>query len=239
MHIRMLAADKSDRRMDYVKKTISTSTAISKAQCDAFHKRFGKHVTQAYGIIEIGLPVINLQKSAEAPDAIGYAVPGYTVEILDDNFQTIPPGKVGHLAMRGPGMFDAYLFPPQMRDAILQQGWFMTGDLASKNSEGLITVEGRRKSMINVAGNKVFPEEVEAVLNQYPGIKNSRVSGYQHALLGECVQVEIVMHDKTESPTSETLRKFCREHLSPYKVPQQFIFVDELAMTDSGKVKRN
>src|SRR4030095_2087491 len=104
------------------------------------------------------------------PDSIGYAVNGYEVAILNDDFKELPPGSTGNLAIKGPGMLDGYLSPPTSREAILQHGWFMTGDLASKNSDGLIKVEGRKKSMINVAGNKVFPEDVESVLNRHPAI---------------------------------------------------------------------
>ena len=92
--------------------------------------------------------------------------------------------------------------------------------------------------MNNVAGNKVFPEEVETVLNRHPAIKSSRVSGYQHTLLGEGVLAEIVLYENTEVPDTESLRSYCREHLSPHKIPQKMIFIAELEMTGSGKVKR-
>ena len=238
IHIRLLANDTGILKMDSVRKVISTSTAISKVQCNDFLSRFNKPVSQAYGIIEIGLPVINLQKSLESPEAIGYAVPGFEVAILDDDFNELPASIQGHLAIRGPGMLDAYLSPPKLREDILQHGWFMTGDLASKNDDGLIKVEGRKKSMINVAGNKVFPEEVETVLNHHPSIQLSRVCGYQHALLGESVQAELLVHPGKEKPDPEELRAYCRERLSPHKVPQKLIFVETLPLTNSGKLIR-
>ncbi|MDQ3051612.1 MAG: acyl--CoA ligase [Bacteroidota bacterium] len=238
VHIRMLGNDTGNQQMNSIKKIVSTSTAISKEQCNAFYQRFKKPVSQAYGIIEIGLPVINFEKSFETPDAIGYAVTGYDVAILDDDFSEVAPGITGHLAMRGPGMLDAYLSPPVVRDQILKHGWFMTGDLASKSEDGLIKVEGRIKSMINVAGNKVFPEEVEAILNLHPGILVSRVSGYTHLLLGEGVQAELVVKPGLMHLDIEAIRKFCREHLSPHKIPQKILFVKELPVTDSGKLKR-
>ena len=238
MQIRMLSNDSSTKMMEPVKRIISTSTAISKEQCDAFYSRFKKPVSQAYGIIEIGLPVINFDQAVSHPDAIGYEVPGYTVAILDESLIEVPAGNTGHLAIKGPGMLDAYLSPPELRSEILQQGWFMTGDLASKDETGLITVKGRKKSMINVAGNKVFPEEVEAVLNRHPAVKSSRVSGYKHTLLGEGVQAEIVLKETETSLDVEALRKFCRLHLSPHKVPQKIIITEVLELTGSGKVKR-
>ena len=238
LHIRLLANDRSERQMPGLRRVISTSTSISKEQCDAFRRRFGIPVSQAYGIIEVGLPVINMEKSTDFPDAIGYALPDYEVEILDDAGKVLPSGQVGHLAMRGPGMLDAYLEPPRVRAEILQNGWFMTGDMASKQPDGLIRVEGRKKSMINVSGNKVFPEEVEAVLNGHPNVAASRVSGYVHRLLGECVQAEIVLKPGAAAIDAEVIHAWCRGRLSIYKVPQKVIFVEELPMTDSGKIKR-
>lgn len=238
MHIRLLANDTSGRQMPTLKRVISTSTGISAAQCEAFRQRFDIPVSQAYGIIEIGLPIVNMEKSEEKPDAVGYALPDYEVEILDDQFQLVPPETIGHLAMRGPGMFDAYLEPAQKREDILAQGWFMTGDLASKRADGLITLEGRKKSMINVSGNKVFPEEVEAVLQQHPAVQLSRVSGFQHRFLGESVQAEVVLKNG-EQVGVEELIGFCRQRLSTYKVPQKVLFVETLPLTGSGKVIRH
>ena len=237
MHIRLLAKDASGQQLPTLKTVISTSTGISAAQCEAFQRRFNIPVSQAYGIIEVGLPIINFEKSEAAPDAVGYALPDYQVEILDDDGNILPPNSIGHLAMSGPGMVDAYLTPPRGREEILQDGWFMTGDLASKQEDGLIKIEGRKKSMINVSGNKVFPEEVEAVLNQHPAIQLSRVQGFQHRFLGECVQAEVVFKPGQEGDTEEIIT-FCRKRLSTYKVPQKLIFVEQLPMTDSGKLIR-
>lgn len=238
MHIRLLASDKTDRKFTYLKRVISTSTAISSSFCEAFKKRFTIDVSQAYGIIEIGLPIINLQKSALHPDAVGHALPAYSVEILSSNFEVLPANTLGKLAIKGPGMFDGYLSPPQLKSDNVKNGWFLTGDLAVKNEEGLITVKGREKSMINVSGNKVFPEEVEQVINQHPAIADCKVFGIEHALLGETVKAMVVLHHP-ESIGSEELTDFCRSRLSTYKVPQFIEFTTQLEMTGSGKIKRN
>ena len=224
--------------MPSVRKVISTSTAISRDQCLAFRSRYDLPVIQAYGIIELGLPAVNSEMAAIHPDAIGYPSPGFEIEILDDEGQVLPAGETGNLAMRGPGMFDAYLNPPVLSDRVLNTGWFMTGDLAVKSPDGLITVAGRRKSMINVAGNKVFPEDVEAVLDRHPGVKICRVRGFSHPILGESVLAEVVPLAGVK-PDPEELIRFCRKSLSSYKVPQKIIFVESLPMTPSGKVSRS
>ncbi|MBK9480085.1 MAG: AMP-binding protein [Bacteroidetes bacterium] len=238
MHIRLLASDKTERKFTCLKHVISTSTAISSSFCEAFKKRYSIDVSQAYGIIEIGLPIINLQKSTLHPDAVGHALPAYSVEILSTNFEVLPANTLGKLAIKGPGMFDGYLSPPQLKADIVKNGWFLTGDLAIKNEEGLITVKGREKSMINVSGNKVFPEEVEQVLNLHPAIADCKVFGIEHALLGETVKAMVVLH-QPESIGVDELADFCRSRLSTYKVPQFIEFTTQLEMTGSGKIKRS
>ena len=238
MHIRMLAGDNSGANLSSLKMVISTSAGISLEACNAFKDRFNIDVSQAYGIIEIGLPMINYKKSTEYPDAVGHALPDYQVEMLDENLKILPAGQIGKLAIKGPGMFDGYLSPPQIRKDILQKGWFMTGDLASKTEGGLVKVEGREKSMINVSGNKVFPEEVEAVLNSHPLVNLSRIYGNKHPLLGEIVEAEVILKLDSEISVEELL-SYCRQKLSTYKVPQIVKFVKEIEMTGSGKVIRH
>lgn len=234
---RLLANDTTDADFKTLKMAISTSTAVSIDICRAFYDRFGIGVTQAYGVIEVGLPIINTRDNEPRPDAVGHALPDYEVEILGDDGAILQCGDIGHLAMRGPGMFDGYLTPPQTRDDILNHGWFMTGDLASKTPDGLIKIEGRKKSMINVSGNKVFPEEVEALLNAHPMVKISRVMGGVHHMIGEIVEAEVVLNDG-HRVTARELIDFCREKLSAYKLPQRIRFVDSIEMTGSGKVAR-
>ncbi len=236
MHIRMLANHPGPVEMATLKTVISTSTAISAEDIQRFTAKTGKAVSQAYGIIEIGLPIVNHLQAREHPEAVGHALPAYEVVILDDDMKELPPGESGHLAISGPGMFDGYLNPPSTREETLKGKWFMTGDLATKSRDGLITIRGREKSMINVSGNKVFPEEVENVLNMHPAVKVSRVFGGKHPLLGEVVQAEIVPEGK--APEVEDLIGFCRLKLSTYKVPQRIAMVEKLDFTVTGKLKR-
>lgn len=237
MQIRLLASDTGKEVMNSLKMVISTSAAISVDICKAFKKRFHKDVSQAYGIIEIGLPMINYVKSSEHPEAVGYALPDYTVEILDDSYNPVLAGTVGHLAIKGPGMFDAYLTPPTLRQDVLKNGYFLTADFATKSEDGLVKVEGREKSMINVSGNKVFPEEVEGLLETLPEIKLARITGAPHPLMGQIIQAEVVLHEGMTIDIEEVLT-YCRKRLSTYKVPQRLKIVNELPMTATGKLMR-
>ena len=238
MQIQLLASNKDGDMLPSLKMVISTSAAISVDACKAFKNRFNLDVSQAYGIIEIGLPIINHIKSEEYPEAVGYALPDYTVEILDDNYNPLPFGSIGHLAIKGPGMFDAYLSPPALRKDVLKNGYFLTADVASKSEDGLVKVEGRAKSVINVSGNKVFPEEVEGILETISEIKLAKISGVPHALMGQIVHAELLLHEGKTIDIEEVLT-YCRKRLSTHKVPQSVKIVDSLPMTGSGKIQRH
>lgn len=237
LQIRLMAHDKSEEQLPSLKKIISTSAGIGVDVCNDFRARFGKDVSQAYGIIEIGLPMMNLRKSAEHPDAVGYALPGYDIGILDDNYQPLPPGHTGYLGIRGPGMFDAYLKPAKRSAEVLVNGYFLTADYASKTEDGLVKIEGRAKSVINVSGIKVFPEEVEAVIETYPGILQAKVSSVPHPLMGQLIEAEIVV-EKNSDINIEKVMTYCRQKLSNFKAPQRMRVVESLEMTSTGKLKR-
>jgi long-chain acyl-CoA synthetase len=236
--IRLLAGDTGTAQMPSLKKAISTSAGISLDVCLAFKNRFGLDVSQAYGIIEIGLPMINSAKSAEHPDAVGYPLPDYHIAILDDNHQLLPPGNIGHLGIKGPGMFDAYLLPAQLRDEVLVNGYFLTADFASQTADGMVKIEGRAKSVINISGIKIFPEEIEAVLESIPEIRLARITGSPHPLLGQIIEAEVVLQEGCSIRTEDVL-SYCRQRLSNFKAPQRLKIVSSLPMTATGKLRRD
>ncbi len=238
MHFRLLAADASGKQMPTVTQVISTSAGLPIDIADAFAKRFNLAVTQAYGIIEIGLPLLDsLGGKKKNPRSVGFPAEGFSVELLNDNNKPVVEGEVGRLAIRGPGLFDAYLTPWQTADEVMVDGWFMTGDLAQREIDGRIVICGREKSMINVSGNKAFPEEIEAVLDLHSAIEKSRVYGQIHPLMGEIVCAQVVLVNNAVLDVEEVLR-FCRVQLSTYKVPQRLKQVESITQTQSGKIKR-
>ncbi|POZ50048.1 class I adenylate-forming enzyme family protein [Methylovulum psychrotolerans] len=237
MHFRLLAADTSGMLMPALKAAISTSSAIPPAIAEAFTRRFRVPVSQAYGIIEAGLPLLDSLTGLPDPHSVGFPTDGFNVAVLDDNGLPIPDGHIGRLAVCGPGLFDAYLKPWQTAGEVMRQGWFLTGDLAVCGGDGRITICGREKAMINVSGNKAFPEEIEAVLSTHPDIVACRAFGQAHPLFGEVVCAEVVLTQQAAWDV-EGLLQFCRQRLSTYKVPQYLQRVAQINHTASGKVKR-
>ncbi len=233
MHFRLLAADNSNSQIPSLKQAISTSSGIPAAIAEKFEQRFNIPLIQAYGIIEAGLPLMD---NNENPDfkTVGHPAPGFDVALLNDANEEATSGR---LAIRGTGMFDAYLKPWQLIEETLSKGWFLTGDLAQRQQDGRLVICGREKTMINVSGNKAFPEEIEAVLNRHPDIISSHVFGGSHPLMGEIVCAEVIMK-KNIALDVEAVLYFCRSQLSTYKVPQRLHAVTEIKHTESGKIKR-
>ena len=164
-------------------------------------------------------------------------MPGFEATILDAAARPAPDGETGQLAVRGPGMFAGYLSPPRRRDEVLRDGWFLTGDLAHRDLAGRIMLDGRMSSVIHIAGHKVFPEEVAAVLDQHPAVLRSRITCRPHPQLGEAMHAEVQLRSGGPPTTGEDLLTYCRRRLSNHKVPASLEFVTELEVTPSGKAR--
>jgi long-chain acyl-CoA synthetase len=220
-----------------LKRVMSVASRLHPQVAKDFLSRYGIPVTQGYGIIEVGLPIMNLSDALLHPEAIGRPLPSFDTAFLDQEMKPVADGETGELAVRGPGMFAGYLSPQLKRDQVLRDSWFMTGDLAHRDRTGLITMDGRSKSVINVAGHKVFPEEVAAVLDQHPAVLRSRVTTRPHPRLGEIVHAEVQLREANSTAATEDILAFCRRRLSSYKTPASIDLVAEIGMTPSGKVR--
>ncbi len=237
LHYRLLASGGNELNFQTLKTAISTSALLEPEVSKSFNNKYGIPVSQAYGIIEIGLPFINHEKANDKSESIGKALPDYKAAILDDNGDEVVHGIEGAFAIKGPGMFSGYLWPVKMLEEVLVNGWFPTGDIAVMDNDGFVFIKGRSKSMINVSGNKVFPEEVESVLMLYKDVEDARVYAGKHPVTGEIVEAEIVMNPLSEK-NSEDIISHCSEYLISYKIPQRIFFVDEIRKTNTGKIRR-
>jgi acyl-CoA synthetase (AMP-forming)/AMP-acid ligase II len=215
---------------------MSVSAKLHPQSAADFLAKYHVPVAQGYGIIEVGLPIQNLAEAAEHPEAIGRPVEGFEAKIVDEAMRLLPEGETGQLALRGPGMFSGYLNPPRSRAEVLHDGWFLTGDLAHRDSGGRIVLDGRTTSVIHVAGHKVFPEEVAAVLDHHPAVLRSRVSARAHPQMGEAIHADVQLRPG-QAATSEDIIAFCRRRLSSQKVPATLEMVAEITTTASGKVR--
>jgi acyl-CoA synthetase (AMP-forming)/AMP-acid ligase II len=214
---------------------LSTSAPITAAVMERFEAAYAVPVSQAYGIIEAGLPCINLRTDGIPATSVGRPVPGYEVAVLSDAGTPLGVDELGEIAVRGDGLFDAYYAPWRLRSQLMRDGWFVTGDVGCLDRQGALNLKGRTKATIFVAGLKFFPEEVEDCLNGFPGVRESRVFGRPHPRLGEVPCAEIALDPGTDL---DDLKTHCAHMLSPYKVPLEFTVVDAVARTPGGKILR-
>jgi acyl-coenzyme A synthetase/AMP-(fatty) acid ligase len=228
-HFAMLAAEPDAAPLPDLRLAVSSAFALPESTALLFLSKFALPLQQALGIIEAGLPLLNLDSAESNPCSIGKPTPSFQAK-LDE--------ETGELLLKGPGMLDAYLSPWQSRESILQNGWFATGDIAECDAAGRYFLRGRTRTVINVGGLKCFPEEVEGVLRQHPSVAAARVLGRAHPGLGAAPIAEIVLRDPSQPPSVVDLRRHCQRQLAAYKVPFGYQFVSALPLTSSGKILR-
>ncbi len=169
------------------------------------------------------------------PESIGRAVPGLEVKVVDEAGDALPAGQVGELLIRGPSVVKGYFDRPEATAEAIVDGWLHTGDTALMDAEGFIFLRGRKKEMIIVAGENVYPVEVENVLTRHPAVAEAAVIGVPHGVFGETVKAIVVLHPAAECEARE-LKRHCVERLASFKVPQEFEFLPRLPRNPSGKV---
>ena len=232
-HLSWLAEAKDAAPIPSLRLAVSTTASLPSATGDKFRRQFELPITQALGIIEVGLPFINVD-GGERPGSVGRLLPAYELRLRDVGFGA----NVGEVLLRGPGLLDAYYQPWRTRTEIMPDGWFHTGDVGELDADGCLSLRGRTKDLINVLGMKFFPQEVESVLAQHPQVAAACVMAKADERMGE-VPVARVVPRGIAGPTLETeLLALCRTHLAAYKAPAQIEFVAELRRTASGKLLR-
>ena len=236
LHFERMASLGPSEPLTSVRVCLSTSAPITAAVMERFESIYGVPVGQAYGIIEAGLPCINLRSDDLPATSVGRPVPGYEIAVFSDEGERLAPGALGEIAVRGNGLFSAYYTPWRLREHITRDGWFLTGDIGWLDEGGALYLKSRKKAVIFVAGLKFFPEEVEDCINRFPGIQESRVFARSHARLGEVPCAEVVLD--SSGCDLDALRAHCARVLSPYKVPLEFTVVAAVPRTPGGKILR-
>jgi acyl-coenzyme A synthetase/AMP-(fatty) acid ligase len=221
----MLADDDAVADLSPLRYVRSITAPLSPLAARRFHDKFGVTVLNGYGQAEIGEVIgwtaADAREHPEKLGAVGRPHPGVDIKVAGDE-------DVGELLVRPPRTaagLDA--------DRLDDDGFVHTGDLARVDDEGFVWIEGRIGDVINRGGNKVFPDHVEEVLRLSPAVRDVAVVGVADERLGE-VPVAFVVGEVDGTD----LEALCREHLVPYKVPADFVFVDSLPRNDVGKVLR-
>jgi len=204
-----------------------------------FQNTFGYTLLERYGMTETGMNCSNPLQGERRIGSVGFPLPGVEARIVhSETEQFLPDGEIGDVQLRGPNVFKGYWRQPDKTSASFSaDGWFKTGDLGFRDSDGYITLCGRSKDLIISGGLNIYPPEVERVLMEHPAVNACAVIGCPDAEWGEKVTAVVVLNEG-ESVTGEELIRFCRERLAPYKSPKSIVFRDDLPRNAMGKVQK-
>jgi long-chain acyl-CoA synthetase len=206
-----------------------------------FDARVGREVLiEGYGLTETS-PLTHANPISRAKaGSIGVPLPDTDARVVGlDTGVDVPPGAPGELLIRGPQVMKGYWRRPDATREVLGDGWLRTGDVATMDAEGYFAIVDRKKDMINTAGFKVWPREVEEVLYEHPAIRLAAVVGVPDDYRGEAVKACVVVKDEHRGRLTEReIIDFCRGRLSTYKAPRIVEFRDALPLTTTGKMLR-
>lgn len=195
-----------------------------------------------YGLSEAsGAVVMSPEESdfAHTVSSIGKTIGDFEAKVIDLQGEILPAGEIGELCIRGDSVIGGYFrMPEETADAIDREGWLHTGDMASIDGDGYITLKGRKKEMYIQGGFNVYPVEVENLLSKHPKVMMVAGIGVSDPVFGEVGRFYIVPQPGTE-PTAEEIKAYCRENCADYKVPKQVVFRDELPLSPLGKIMKS
>jgi long-chain acyl-CoA synthetase len=226
-------------KLDFSKLAFAVGggAAVQSAVAVRWHDVTGTDLVEGYGLTEASPVVcINPVRSPKI-GTVGLPVPSTEVVIRDDHGNDLPVGESGEICVRGPQVMQGYWQrPDETRLVLTAAGWLHTGDIGAFDAQGFLKILDRKKDMVNVSGFKVFPNEVEDVIAQHPGVLEAAVIGIADLTTGQGVKLFVVKRDP--GLTEEELTKFARERLAAYKVPKTIVFVDSLPKSNVGKIIR-
>ncbi len=254
MYRMLLEAGAEDRDLRSVRVWVSGADAMPADLAERF-KRLGATVTlplvgsfgeaafaEGYGMVELGggaaaklsPPGFGLGLGT----GLGMPLPGYKFRVVDQDGEEVAPGQVGELLVKGPGVTHGYWGDPEATAAtVTEDGWLHTGDLARRGMFGTVVFEGRMKDVIKHGGYSVYALEVERALEEHPDVLEAAVLGLPDATKGEVPVAAVRLQDGADLASAK-LDEWAANRLADYKVPQQFVAVDELPKTGTNKLQK-
>ncbi len=212
----------------------SCSAALAPAILTTLENRFGAPVLEAYGMTEAAHQVASnpLPPLAHKPGTVG---PGAGISIIDETGRHLAANTPGEVVVRGPNVMRGYRNNAEANATAFIDGWFRTGDIGVVDNDGYLALLGRIKELINRGGEKISPEEVEAVLLEHPAVAEATVFGVPDTKYGEEVSAAVVLKG---AASAQELKAFCGTRLADFKVPKLIHMVSSLPKNAMGKVRR-
>jgi long-chain acyl-CoA synthetase len=235
IYIGLLNTGISPQQLRSVRYYFSAAATMPVEVANRWREAFGRPIVEGYGLTETS-PFASYNHIWEhRPGSVGTPIENVEITILDLDDHQVEPGTWGEICIKGPNVMLGYWNRAEDTALAIRDGWFHSGDIGYMDQDGYIYLVDRVKDMINSAGFKIWPREVEEVLFQHPAIKECAVVGLPDPLKGEVPAVFLVLREGT-SLSRDEFETFCRQHIAAYKVPRQVEFVDALPKNATGKI---
>jgi malonyl-CoA/methylmalonyl-CoA synthetase len=215
---------------------VSGSAPLPAHVHEAFRAKFGHTILERYGMSEALMIMSNPYEGDRRAGSVGPPLPGVSARIVGDDGAVLGDGAVGEVEMRSPALFKEYWRRPDATAAAFHDGWFRTGDLGIRSSDGYYTLRGRRGDLIISGGFNIYPREIEELLLEDARVREAAIVGVPDAVRGE-IPIAYVVAD--EDLDLAKLGRLCRAQLASFKVPRAFVRIDALPRTALGKVQKH
>ena len=216
---------------------ISGSAPLAEQTFHAFEQRTGHRILERYGMSETLMNTSNPLDGERIAGTVGFALPGVEARIADAAGTPVAAGEVGGIEVRGRNVFSGYWrMPEKTRSEFRADGFFITGDVGVMDADGRVAIVGRAKDVVISGGYNIYPKEVEALLDEMPGVRESAVIGVPHPDFGEAVVAVLVAE---QDVAQEDVDTFLRGRLARFKHPKRVVRVARLPRNVMGKVQKN
>jgi malonyl-CoA/methylmalonyl-CoA synthetase len=219
---------------------VSGSAPLTAETHEAFEAKTGHAILERYGMTETNMNLSNPYEGARRAGTVGMPLPGVEMRITNrETDDEVPSGEIGMLQIRGPNVFIGYWrMPEKTREELLDDGFFITGDLAMVDEQGYVHIVGRDKDLVISGGYNVYPKEIEQVIDELDQVVESAVIGLPHPDFGEGVTAVVVRKSAAKLEEAAVIDHL-DGRLAKYKQPKRVFFVDELPRNTMGKVQKN
>lgn len=228
--------DKANYDLSSLRVCASGGASLPVEVIKGFEQAFGAVILEGYGLSETS-PVASFNHAdrERKPGSIGQPVEGVEFRLIDNEWNDVPEGQIGEIAIKGHNVMKGYLGNTEATEWAIRDGWFRSGDLATRDEDGYYFIVDRAKDMIIRGGYNVYPREIEEVLYEHPAVATAAVVGVPHPELGEEVAAAVTIKPGA-TLTEEELREFVKERVAAFKYPRVIWVTSELPMGPTGKI---
>ncbi|PLX45009.1 MAG: long-chain fatty acid--CoA ligase [Deltaproteobacteria bacterium] len=236
IYILLMETPEAVKALESVTYCFSAASSLPGEVAKKWKERFGLTINEAYGLSETSPFATYNHEIRHKVGSVGTPIMNVELRIMDPEDNEVPLGEMGEIQIRGPNVMLGYFGKPEeTAEVMVEGGWLRTGDVGYIDKEGYLFLADRIKDMINNAGLKVWPRQVEEVIYCHPLVRECAVIGVPHDVYGETVMA-VVSLVEPDGVSGEEIRLMVKEKLSDYKVPRVVKFVDDLPKNATGKI---